>query len=82
MPEPRDIPELSDADRLPDFPRPFGAAPQRDKSQQISSHLDIQDAFYRGQRLGLEQGRGPMVIVLAILVGLAAGIVIGLLLPW
>lgn len=95
MTEPRDIPELMDPDRHPDrvtfdasdFPRPFGAAKQRlsDSMQALNtSMLGLQDAFYRGQRLGLEQavGHGWRGILVGLVFGFAGGVILGLLLPW
>ena len=79
MREPRDIPELSDEDRpLPDSLRPFGAA------RMTSPEIQLQDAFYRGMRVGLEQGgRYAFLEVFVMLVCVfVAGVILGLLLPW
>ena len=73
--EARDIPELTDADRpLPDSLRPVGA------------HLlpdEVQEAFYRGMRVGLEQaGGGPSEWVawgVGAIYGFALGVILMLL---
>ena len=66
-----------------EFEKAFGNVDPQQLPQ--SGSVEVQDAFYRGQRLGLErdEGRFAFLEVFVMLVcALTAGIILGLLLPW